>query len=221
MEDSAWKCPMFFDAIPRAIPGRRRASTIQRLRPSLYTVWQFLSLEYHGWEKMVACRADDDDDTLGDDDMVPGRQTSSTSVKMSNMPKVLSKTWQRMKSWSSHKSVVLCGRCGPRVVGCRREGAKRWAVPGIYCASLPPSLSPSDAPRSWAAHSTRRRLYCSAPLVHDTSLGSIEAEFRQAEAVSHDSHVLCVSWHASRTSRGGLRSRTLLSTQHIIHWRLA
>jgi hypothetical protein len=112
--------------------------------------------------------------------------------------------------------VVLCERCGLGAVGCRREGARRWAVPGIYCASLPPSLPPSDAPRPWTAHPTCRQLYSSAPLVYEASLGSTEAELRQIEVVLHDLHVFRVSWHASRTSRGGLRSRAYLSTQHIV-----
>lgn len=96
--------------------------------------------------------------------------------------------------------------------GCEEVGGAR------YILSEPVAKpSPSDAPRSWAAHPTYRQPYHFAPRANEASSGTTKAEFQQAEAVPHDLHVRGVTWHASRTSRGGLRSRTLLSTRHVMY----
>jgi hypothetical protein len=44
----------------------------------------------------------------------------------------------------------------------------------------------------------------------------IGTELLPVDLIKHDLHVRTGRWHASGTSRGGLRSRTLVSTQHIV-----
>jgi hypothetical protein len=113
-----------------------------------------------------------------------------------------------MKRW------LIVYVCGMRVVGCLSDGVKGGRCE-VYTASQPAKPYPSDAPRPLGRtpNLLSDAFFCT---IHYTLLCDlVETDVFPVALIKHGSQVRTRRWHASGTSRGGLRSGTLVNTQHI------